>query len=74
MKDFTTRACPYTKFVPFFGINHHPQSRFLGVAFMAEEKIKSCVWLFKIFLKAMARKGTTFNSNCEYASIKYATN
>jgi zinc finger SWIM domain-containing protein 3 len=41
---------------------------------MAEEKIKSCVWLFKIFLKAMARKGTTFNRNCEYASIKYATN
>jgi len=41
------------KFVPFTGVNHHLQSVFLGVAFLADEKIDSYVWSFKTLLKAM---------------------
>ena len=41
------------KFVPFTRVNHHLQNIFLGAAFLANEKIKSYVWLFETFLKAM---------------------
>jgi hypothetical protein len=44
-------------FAPFTGVNHHLQSIFLGVAFLANEKVESYVWLFKIILKAMGGVG-----------------
>lgn len=40
-------------FVPFTGVNHRLQSIFLGAAFLANEKIESYIWLFKVFLKSM---------------------
>jgi hypothetical protein len=40
-------------FVPITRVNHHLQSVFLRVAFLANEKIKSYVWLFNTFFKAM---------------------
>lgn len=40
-------------FAPFTGVNHHRQSITFGVAFLANEKVDSFVWLFETFLKAM---------------------
>jgi hypothetical protein len=38
------------KFAPFTGVNHHMQSIFFVLPFLADEKIESYVWLFETFL------------------------
>ena len=58
------------KFVPFTGVNHHLQSVFLGVAFLADEKIDSYVWLFKTLLKAMGGVAPHLITIDEDASMK----
>jgi hypothetical protein len=62
------------KFVLFTGVNHHLQSLFLGAAFIADEKIESYVWLFKIFLKAMGGAAPHLIVTDECASMKAAIN
>jgi len=60
------------KFVPFTGVNHHLQSVFLGVAFLADEKIESYVWLLATFLKAMGGVAPHLITIDEDASMKAA--
>ena len=60
------------KFVPFTGVNHHLQSVFLGAAFLADEKIKSYVWLLKTFLKAMGGVAPHLITTDEDVSMKVA--
>lgn len=40
-------------FAPFTGVNHHRQSVTFGVAFLANERADSFIWLFEKFLEAM---------------------
>jgi hypothetical protein len=60
------------KFVPFTGVNHHLQSIFLGATFLADEKIRSYVWLFKTFLNAMGGVAPHLITTDEDASMKAA--
>jgi hypothetical protein len=60
------------KFAPFTGVNHHMRSIFFGAAFLADEKIKSYVWLFQTFLRAMGGKAPTLIVTDEDASMRVA--